>query len=236
MKEEWHNCIKKYLIIIVLSLLLGACGQSESQKDTKKDSISSEETMAYLERLTDPYVEMINIMITELVNIEEKVMEKFQEVDDTSLSILQELEEDYEEDVDEIEDLINLASTLQDMVEIGRDDIFQIDDYSETIGFLVGDVSINPFRSITCLNYQGFCILNVCSILPLLKNLLFHYNHRSEICHLFQSLPYLVMCLLDLSDPLFHLHLLHSPLLVPVVYLMTYHRPLEIFPLLFPQY
>lgn len=141
MKEEWHNYIKKYLIIIVLSLLLGACGQSESQKDTKKDSISSEETMAYLERLTDPYVEMINIMITELVNIEEKVMEKFQEVDDTSLSILQELEEDYEEDVDEIEDLINLASTLQDMVEIGRDDIFQIDDYSETIGFLVGEVS-----------------------------------------------------------------------------------------------
>src|SRR5690625_7132115 len=119
MKEEWHNYIKKYLIIIVLSLLLGACGQSESQKDTKKDSISSEETMAYLQRLTDPYVEMIKIMITELVNIEEKVMEKFQEDDDTSLTILQELEEDYEEYVDEIENLINLASTLQDM-EIGR--------------------------------------------------------------------------------------------------------------------
>src|SRR5690625_3031857 len=236
MKEEWHNYIKKYLIIIVLSLLLGACGQSESQKDTKKDSISSEETMAYLERLTDPYVEMINIMITELVNIEERVIEKFKEVDDTSLSILQELEEDYEEDVDEIEDLINLASTLQDMVEIGRDDIFQIDDYSETIGFLVGEVSNKHLGGKIPDSLDKLLTEMDLSIHPLLKNLLFHYNHRSEICHLFQSLPYLVMCLLDLSDPLFHLHLLHSPLLVPVVYLMTYHRPLEIFPLLFPQY
>lgn len=132
--------MKKNLILVMLILFLAACG-SEEPENVRKGSISYDETMSYLESLTNPFVELAVIMQSNVENIYEKVHEKHQEIDDTSAELLQELKEVYEEEIDEVKELINLANTLQNMVKNKENDMSHVVEYSEMIGSIAGEIS-----------------------------------------------------------------------------------------------
>lgn len=120
------------------------CTSKDTEKK-EKDAISKDEIMEYLDDLTDPYVELAEIMQANTNNKTKKVNDKHQELEDTSLKILNELEEDYEPDINEIENLIDLADTLHEMTDKKKNDydMSHIVDYSETIGRKVGNISRN---------------------------------------------------------------------------------------------
>lgn len=150
--------MKKYLILSMILLLLTACGNEEDinsveKEDSKEDSVKDDdksnekdiisylEIMEYLERLTAPYIELAEMMETDIDSIYEEVHKKHQELDDISLEVLEELKEEYDEEVGAVKKLIKLASTIQDMVNNKKDDMSHIVWYSEYVGEMVGDIS-----------------------------------------------------------------------------------------------
>lgn len=109
----------KKLLILVLIILLTGCG--------KKDSISDEEVMTYMETLLEPYIKTAN------TGGEEEAREVLDEIKATSINVKEELEEKYDISVPAVNDLIRFAETLIKLGSIEDNETDLVKGYSDDI-------------------------------------------------------------------------------------------------------
>ena len=109
----------KKLLVLVLIILLTGCG--------KKDSISDEEVMTYMETLLEPYIKTAN------TGGEEEARKVLDEIKTTSISVKEELEEKYDTSVPAVNDLTRFAETLIKLGSIEDNETDLVKGYSDDI-------------------------------------------------------------------------------------------------------
>ena len=109
----------KKLLVLLLVILLTGCG--------KKDSISDEEVMAYMETLLEPYIKTAN------TGGEEEARKVLDEIKATSISIKEELGEKYDTSVPAVNDLIRFTETLTKLGSIEDNETDLVKGYSDDI-------------------------------------------------------------------------------------------------------
>ena len=132
--------MKKLLILFLSVVLLSACGNAEeaTEEPERKDSITNEETIGYLERLLVPYLET-----TEITN-EEEMYEIVGKMNDTAIEVTRELKRDYEKDIHAVDDLIALADLYNGLAEeVENDNVALMSAYADDIGSQIGKISID---------------------------------------------------------------------------------------------
>ena len=109
----------KKLLVLLLVILLTGCG--------KKDSISDEEVMAYMETLLEPYIKTAN------TGGEEEARKVLDEIKATSISVKEELEEKYDTSIPAVNDLIRFTETLTKLGSIEDNETDLVKGYSDDI-------------------------------------------------------------------------------------------------------
>lgn len=129
--------MKRILILIIGIMMLTACGSpepkaAESKIIEKKSAMSSNETTEYLGELLEPFLKLSNL------EAEEQVYEVAKEIDENSHNIKRELKRDYEQDINEVDDLIVLADKLMNLSkDIAEGNLLFMSAYGEDIGNII---------------------------------------------------------------------------------------------------
>lgn len=129
--------MKKYLVVIFSAMLFLAACTNQSEKITeRKESITNEETMEYLDRLLEPYIGLSRS------ETEEQAYKVIEEIDNTSSVIKRELKRDYEKEIHAVNDLIALTDMLIGMAkEVNDGNLESMNAYGTDIGRQIGVIA-----------------------------------------------------------------------------------------------
>lgn len=132
--------MRKVLILLLIVSVLSACGNTEEvgEEPERKDSITNAETMGYLERLLEPYLE------TSGITDEEEMHEVVKVMNETAIEITRELKRDYVKDIHAVDDLIALADLYNGLAEeVENNNVAFISAYGEDIGSQIAKIIID---------------------------------------------------------------------------------------------
>lgn len=124
--------LKRLLLLLSIALILSACGSdnmSELDERERSNTIKNAETMEYLGRLLDPYLDLSNL------ETEEQMYKVVESIDENARKIKRELKRDFEKDIPAVDDLIVMADMFTDLAnEIANENTLFIKAFGEDIG------------------------------------------------------------------------------------------------------